>query len=121
MAHSVTNRLGLQAYLPAVRAFLEWARDVTFDLREWEGVDAALSCYLAYQCYVGDRHPNHGAYAVNGLVYVYPQLPRAWRALKARQSMSILGEGDPVPLEVTECMCEYFFKNKGQREQKQHV
>ena len=89
LAHTVTDQTGLKQYIPAVKAFLDYAeeeigRGAAFS--GWSEVDAMLLAYLTRSCYLNDKHFQHGSLVVNGLACVFPEvardLPLSWRALR---------------------------------------
>ena len=83
--------------------------------RTWPQIDASLQYYLTLQCYVHDRHPISGSFAVNGLCYLYPEatrmLPRTWRALKSWQAFTITRQGGPEGLESDACLQHHLYSS----------
>ena len=111
LVHAVGDKTALTMYAPNVRKFLEFAERQDCPLATYEQIDDALCKYLVWSCYVEDRHPQQGSYAVNGFVWLFPEsgrhLPRAWKTLQSWEKLTITTEGEGVPKETAACMSEW--------------
>ena len=114
LVHSISNDSALKSYLPAVRAFLKFAQEFAPQCRDCEELDYVLTAYLTTRCYADDAHPIQGSFTLNGINYLMPEvgraLPRAWRALKAWQELTVRREGTPLAEEALLCMEEWLRK-----------
>ena len=108
-------------YAPNVRKFLDFALKHEFPLHTYELIDDALCRYLVWSCYVEDRHPQQGSYAVNGFVWLFPEsgrhLPSAWKTLQSWEKHAITTEGEGVPKETAACMSDWL-RNQSSAEEK---
>ena len=85
LVHSVGDKTALTMYAPNVRRFLEFVLKHELPLDDYDLIDDALCRCLVWSCYVEDKHPQQGSYAVNGFVWLFPEagrhLPRSWKTL----------------------------------------
>jgi len=100
----------IKHYLPAVRGFLDYAREHDMEV-EGRGLDDSLAAYLCHMCYEKDMHPGNGDKLVHGIRYLWPDkasgLPLSVRSLLGWHRIHIHGEGGPMPKEVIACIAEW--------------
>lgn len=111
LVHAVGDKTALTMYAPNVRKFLAFAEQHSCPMSTYEQIDDAMCKYLVWSCYVEDRHPQQGSYAVNGFVWLFPEsgrhLPRAWKTLQSWEKLTITTEGEGVPKETAACMSDW--------------
>ena len=104
LPYSVSRKTALNCYVPNVRRFLEFARDLDLPMLSREAIDNSILIYLDHLVEDEEVGPHRGDYVVHGMAYVWPELstslPRSNRALRAWHKMHVAGEGGPQPLEV---------------------
>ena len=98
--HAVQDETLVQAYLPAVRAFLSEARRRGWRMDSVEARDRALADMLAIFCYEWGAGIQRGRNTFSGFVHVFPEhtgrLPEAARAMPAWERLGTSGEGEPI-------------------------
>jgi len=98
--HAVQDETLVQAYLPAVRAFLSEARRRGWRMDSVEARDRALADMLAIFCYEWGAGIQRGRNTFSGFVHVFPEhtgrLPEAARAMQAWERLGTSGEGEPI-------------------------
>jgi hypothetical protein len=106
----------------AVRKFLDFCKlhELTAD-NEAE-FDRCMMSYLCHECYERDAHHMAGSLALNGTVYLLPEItraiPLAWKSLQAWQKITVSHEGGPIGLETLACMEEWL---RARTDMKAHI